>query len=123
MHGLGDLEAALMDLLWERQQPTSVREALTELSWHRTLAYTTVMTVLDTLYRKGWLIREPNGRAYRYTPVVSRNLYAAQAMHEALAASGNPSEALTHFLGRMTLDEAAALRAALDNYERRISGK
>ncbi|GGM67116.1 BlaI/MecI/CopY family transcriptional regulator [Dactylosporangium sucinum] len=123
VHGFGELEAALMELLWDRAEPTSVREALTELSWHRTLAYTTVMTVLDTLFRKGWLTREPDGRAYRYTPAVSRDQYVAQAMHDALVDSGNRAEALTQFVGRMTLDDAAALRAALNSYERRISGR
>ena len=66
MQGFGDLEAALMELLWRRERPTTVREAMSELTWHRDLAYTTVMTVLDTLFRKGWLTREPDGRAYRY---------------------------------------------------------
>src|SRR3954467_13250878 len=63
VRGFGDLEAALMDLLWRRGRPATVREAMPELTWHRELAYTTVMTVMDTLYRKGWLTREPDGAA------------------------------------------------------------
>ncbi|MET7394215.1 BlaI/MecI/CopY family transcriptional regulator [Dactylosporangium sp. NPDC005572] len=123
MQGFGELEAALMELLWKRGTPTTVREALSELHWHRELAYTTVMTVIDTLYRKGWLTREPDGRAYRYLPSMTRDQYVAQTMHEALVDSGDRVEALTHFVGKMTMDEAAALREALSSYERRISGR
>ena len=123
MQGFGELEAALMELLWRRGEPTTVREALSELRWHRELAYTTVMTVIDTLFRKGWLTREPDGRAFRYRPALSREEYVARAMHEALVDSGDRTEALTHFVGRMTLEDAAALRAALSDYERRISGR
>ncbi|GAA2374320.1 BlaI/MecI/CopY family transcriptional regulator [Dactylosporangium salmoneum] len=123
MQGFGDLEAALMELLWRRGTATTVREALAELRWHRELAYTTVMTVFDNLHRKGWLTRESAGRAYRYTPAMTRDQYVAQTMHDALVDSGDRLEALTAFVGKMTLDEAAALRAALSTYERRIGGR
>ncbi|MER7274808.1 BlaI/MecI/CopY family transcriptional regulator [Dactylosporangium sp. NPDC000244] len=123
MQGFGDLEAALMELLWKRGEPTTVREALDGLAWHRELAYTTVLTVIDNLYRKGWLTREQDGRAYRYTPALTREQCVARAMHNALVDSGDRIEALTHFVGRMSLDEAAALRAALRSYERRIAGR
>jgi predicted transcriptional regulator len=123
VQGFGELEAALMELLWRQDRPTTVREAMSELTWHRELAYTTVMTVMDTLHRKGWLTREPDGRAYRYVPALTRDQYVARTMHEALVDSGDRLEALTQFVGRMTLDEAAALRAALSTFERRIGGR
>lgn len=123
MRGFGELEAAIMDLLWDRAAPATVREVLTELDWRRDLAYTTVMTVADTLYRKGFLTREPDGRAYRYQPALTREEYVGQTMHEALAESGDRAGALLQFIGRMTMDEAAALRRALSVYERKISGK
>ena len=123
MQGFGDLEAAVMELLWDRSEPATVREALSELRWHRELAYTTVLTVMDTLFRKGRLTREPAGRAYRYRPAISRAEYVAQTMHDVLVDSGDRAEALLRFVGRMTLDEAAALRAALDSYERKIAGR
>lgn len=69
MHGLGELEAVIMDRLWSRGEPATVREVLTDLRQHREIAYTTVLTVMDNLYRKGFLRREPAGRAYRYAPV------------------------------------------------------
>jgi predicted transcriptional regulator len=118
MHGLGELEAAVMDLVWARDAPVTVRDVLTDLHPVRPLAYTTVMTVFDNLYRKGWLRRERAGRAYRYTATVTREGYSAQLMRDALDDAGDPAEALLRFLGHMTPDEATALRNALDAYER-----
>ncbi len=58
MRGLGELESAVMDVLWSMPGPLRVRDVLDELAPGRTLAYTTVMTVLDNLHRKGWVQRE-----------------------------------------------------------------
>jgi predicted transcriptional regulator len=123
VRGFGELEAAIMDRLWARGEPATVREVLTDLRRQREIAYTTVLTVLDTLYKKGWLRREPAGRANRYAPVTTREQYVAQMMRLALDDSGDRAEALMQFVGRMTLEEAAALRNALTAYERKISGQ
>ena len=80
----GDLEATVMDLLWSADRPLLVREVLDLLPARP--AYTTVMTVMDNLHRKGWLTRERDGRAYRYAPVSSRQEYNAELMREVLAA-------------------------------------
>ena len=69
---LGDLEAAIMELLWDSGASRLVRDVVADLGPQRPLAYTTVMTVMDNLHRKGWLIRERDGRAWRYAPAVSR---------------------------------------------------
>jgi predicted transcriptional regulator len=117
MRGFGDLEAAIMDRLWSRGQPTTVREVLQDLRPARELAYTTVLTVTDNLFKKGWLRREPDGRAHRYSPVLSRGEYGARLMRDALDASGDPQLALQSFLGQMSDAETAALRAALQVHD------
>ena len=122
MRGFGELEAAIMDRLWARGGAATVREILTDLRPERVLAYTTVLTVMDNLYKKGWLTREQDGRAHRYTPINTREEYVAGVMRAALDDSGDRAEALLQFVGRMTLEEAAALRSALSSYERRIAG-
>jgi predicted transcriptional regulator len=114
VRGFGDLEAMIMDRFWARGGPTTVREVLTDLSAQREFAYTTVLTVVDNLYKKGWLRRERDGKAFRYIPVASRGDYGARLMRDALDESGDPAEALTRFVGQITAGEAAALRAALD---------
>jgi predicted transcriptional regulator len=115
----GDLEAAIMEELWARTDPTTVRELLAVLQRGRTLAYTTVLTVVDNLYKKGWLQREPDGRAYRYSPTMTREEYGARQLRHALDGAGDPAEALVRFVEKMSASEAAALRRALAAYEDR----
>src|SRR5439155_16149631 len=122
MRGLGPLEEAVMRRMWERGTPATVRDIVGELRRERAIAYTTVMTAMDALFKKGWLRREPAGRAYLYTVTATREQMAAQLMREDLHDSGDQFAALTHFVGRMTLEEAATLREALDSFERRIAG-
>ncbi|MDH6111201.1 putative transcriptional regulator [Kitasatospora sp. MAP12-15] len=110
---LGELENAIMTRVWEWNRPVTVREVLLDLREERDIAYTTAMTVLDKLYRKGWLRRERAGRAYRYEPVSSREAYTAALMNEAWATSDNPAAALVHFFGLMSPEQREALRDAL----------
>ena len=53
----GDLEATVMDLMWSADRPLLVREVVDLMRPERAPAYTTVMTVMDNLHRKGWLER------------------------------------------------------------------
>ncbi|MFI9812726.1 BlaI/MecI/CopY family transcriptional regulator [Saccharothrix variisporea] len=119
MHGLGELEAAIMDVLWRAPEPMKVREVLDELNKHRNLAYTTVLTVLDNLHRKGWVDRERDGKAFRYESALSRNEAAAKALREVLTASGDPEGALLHFARSASARETELLRKALPRKPRR----
>jgi predicted transcriptional regulator len=67
-HGLGTLERKTLDAVWRlgRARVSDVRSALEQRA-----AYTTVMTVLDRLYKKGVLDRQREGRAYVYSAVAS----------------------------------------------------
>lgn len=114
MRGFGDLEATIMERLWAAAEPLTVRQVHTELAEQRTLAYTTVMTVMDKLHRKGWLDREPLGRAYLYRPVLSREQYTADLMGEALSASSDRTATLLAFVDHLAPAEAAQLRLALE---------
>lgn len=111
--GLGDLEAEVMERMWTLAQPMTVREVLADVNVTRDLAYTTVMTVMDNLHRKGWLVREMVSRAYVYSPATTREQYSAQLMESALIASSDSSATLVHFVSAMGPDELAALQAAL----------
>jgi predicted transcriptional regulator len=114
MRRLGELEAVIMDRLWEWERPALVRDVVDELGKDRPLAYTTVMTVMENLYRKGWLRRERDGRAWRYEPTGSRSGYTAALMSDALATSADRRTALAHFALQMSPHDAAVLREALD---------
>lgn len=113
MAELGELEAAVMDAVWNAGAPVSVRDVLERLAPQRTLAYTTVMTTLDRLHSKGWLIREQVGRAYRYEADGSREEHTARLMAGVLGAGGDPAATLLHFVGQMPPAYAEVLRKAL----------
>jgi predicted transcriptional regulator len=122
MRRFGDLEAVIMDRLWEQGRPMLVREMVEELRADRPLAYTTVMTVMENLHRKGWLRRERDGRAWRYEPTGSRSGYTAALMNDALATSDDRRTALAHFVLQMSPRDAALLREALDRSRPEPSG-
>jgi predicted transcriptional regulator len=110
---LGELEDAVMTRVWQWNRPVTVREVLEDLLRERSIAYTTVMTVMDNLRQKGWLRREPEGRAYRYEAVSTRAAYSAALMKAAWAASDNPAAALVAFFGMMSPEQREALRDAI----------
>jgi len=66
---LGPLEVTVMEILWTHGE-NNVRDVVDRLG--RPLAYTTVMTTLDRLYKKGLLARRKSERAFFYSPVLSR---------------------------------------------------
>src|SRR5437762_62648 len=107
MRRFGELEAVIMDRLWEWGRPVLVREMVDALHDDRALAYTTVMTVMENLYRKGWLRRERDGRAWRHEPTSSRSSYTAALMSDPLAARPDPRPALEHFAVPMSPHHAA----------------
>ena len=119
MRGFGDLEAVIMRRVWDHDDPVTVRELYEELQRERAIAYTTVMSTMDNLHRKGWLARERDGKAYRYTAVASREEYSARLMGEAMAEAGDTEAVLSHFVAAMDGGQAEALRAVLD----RLAGK
>ena len=62
--GFGDLEAMIMDWVWDHQEPITVREVFEDLSQQRPIAYTTVLSTMNNLYRKRWLTRQRNGKVW-----------------------------------------------------------
>ena len=118
---LGPLEAEVMEILWAHGE-CSVREVVRKLD--RDIAYTTVMTTLDRLYKKGLLSRRKFERAFIYAPRLSRQEWEQKCAGDFLAAFlGGPQpsgDALISFLVDAvgTRDEAL-----LDELERKIKLK
>ena len=113
MHGFGDLEAVIMHRVWDHGGPVTVRELFDELQQERVIAYTTVMTTMDNLHRKGWLARVKEGKAYRYTATAGREEYSARLMREALDDGGDTQAVLSHFVAQMDGEESEVLRAVV----------
>ncbi|MHB8792184.1 MAG: BlaI/MecI/CopY family transcriptional regulator [Thermoleophilia bacterium] len=107
---LGDLEADIMELLW-KESPASVRDIHENLASERSIAYTTVMTVMGRLAEKGLLIREQHGRAYLYVPTQTREQFCSDAistvMEGLLGGFGEP--VLSHFVDTVDSDDTAKL--------------
>ncbi|GGD31728.1 hypothetical protein GCM10007231_34050 [Nocardioides daphniae] len=114
---LGDLERAVMDVLWDLDegQEVTVREVHAALSQTRDVAYTTVMTVMDRLARKGMTIQHKEGRAYRYLARTTRAEMTADLMRGTLSdlGSGEREPALVAFVEEASAEDLAALRRAL----------
>ncbi len=120
---LGQLESVVMQRLWTYGRPVAVREVLEDMQRDRVIAYTTVMTVMDNLHRKGFLTREMVGRAYQYLPTQTREQHHAAVMDEVLTDSSDRAATLLHFVDQMSRDEVTKLRAALAERAPQSRGK
>ncbi len=118
MRGLGQLEATVMEVLWDAEVPLPVRGVLEQLTG-RTLAYTTVMTVLDNLHRKGYVERVKQGRAYHYRAALTRGQAWASAMQDLLHEAGDSEAVLLNFASTVSDGESEVLRSALNRRKRK----
>lgn len=112
--GLGPLEARLLELLWTQARAITVRELQRACPG---LAYTTIMTTLDRLYRKHLLLRHREGRAFSYEPRCSREELLSELVSghvaEFLEVSQRRSVVLSTLV-RAVRDSDAALLDELD---------
>jgi len=115
---LGPLENNVMEILWANGD-SNVRDVAEKLD--RPLAYTTVMTTLDRLYKKGLLLRRKSERAFFYSPSLSRREWeqkrAGDFVAGVLAGSPQAGELLISCLVDAVGEQDAAL---LDEMERKI---
>jgi predicted transcriptional regulator len=107
---LGPLEQRLLETLWARGTAT-VRELLE--GGHQDLAYTTVMTTLDRLFKKNLLRRQVEGRAFRYAPRFTREELhqedAGEAFRQFLDASSASTLPLSYLVEILTERDAQLL--------------
>jgi predicted transcriptional regulator len=107
------LEARVMEMVWDGGGWLTPREVLGLLIPERDLAYTTVMTILVRLWRKGLLERRKDGRAYAYHAVQSREEWTARRMGELLEVADDRAGALNHFVAGMRKADRDQLRRLL----------
>jgi predicted transcriptional regulator len=118
-HVLGDLESAVMEILWDEPEQT-VNGVETRLRHKREIAHTTVLTTLDRMHRKGYLTREKEAKAFVYTPRYTREEFERKLAQEVLGALiGHFTEpALSTFVDLIGEDDGA-----LDQLEAKIREK
>ena len=115
---MGELEAAVMDVLWRADGWLTPGDVHAELAPARDLAYTTAMTILVRLWKKGRLERRRVGRAYAYHAIESRAEHTAGRMRQILAAADDSAIALNHFVDSLEPRERAQLRRLLARRKR-----
>jgi predicted transcriptional regulator len=117
---LGSLERDVMALVWRRGD-VSVRDVCDALG--SGVAYTTVMTTMDRLFKKGLLTRRKVGRAFVYRATASRaeieGAVATELVHSLLQREGEPLPVLSSLVDAVSDRD----RALLDELERLIREK
>ncbi len=103
-----------MDVLWRVPAPSSVRAVHTELAQERDLAYTTVMTVLDRLEKKGLVSRVRQGRQWLYSPLQTREDLVAGEVLELLGPEPQARRAaLAEIIHRLPAEDRIVLKSLL----------
>ncbi|MGA9566997.1 MAG: BlaI/MecI/CopY family transcriptional regulator [Candidatus Korobacteraceae bacterium] len=118
---LGPLELVVMEAMWSFG-PSFVRDVVGRLD--RKLAYTTVMTTLDRLFKKGMLVREMTDRAFMYSPKVSREDWDRQRAGEMMAGFlAGPNESREMLLSCLVDAVGTHDAMLLDELEKKIQRK
>lgn len=116
----GELE--ILQVLWDRG-PSTVREAMDVLNHTRRRAYTSVMSLMDIMFRKRLLKREPKGRAFVYTPMATRSKTLSGMVGDLLsrAFDGSASAMVAHLLEGADLGEGelADIRKTIAAHKRK----
>jgi predicted transcriptional regulator len=100
-------EQAILEVLWERGE-AAVRDVADELSRHKPTAYTTVLTMLGILGKKGFVTHRQEGRAFVYRAAITREQARAQALEHLLAQffDGSPNLLAQHLIREHDIDRA-----------------
>lgn len=118
---LGRLELSVMEVMWSRGE-SSVRDVVASLE--RPLAYTTVMTTLDRLYKKNFLNRYKSERAFRYSPRCSRGDWERRRADSLLAGFLCRPEPSRELLISCLVEAVGQYdEALLDDLEKKIRAK
>ncbi|WP_242905976.1 BlaI/MecI/CopY family transcriptional regulator [Actinomadura terrae] len=109
----GELEAAVLDVLWAAAGPMTVREVQTAVGGG--LARTTITTILSRLTAKGLLRRARAGRTYAYTPVVAdpAALIARRMLRELEESGTDRPSVLARFVSDLDADDERLLRSLI----------
>lgn len=108
---MGSLESAVLDQIWREPSGLTPREVLDGLG--DGLAYTTITTILNRLWKKGLLERSKDGRAFRYQPLRSESEVIAGRMVAALHVAGDRRASLARFVEDLDPDDEESLRVLL----------
>ena len=104
---LGDLQLQVMEVVWQLEQAT-VADVHRMISAGREIAYTTVLTTMRALERRGMLSHDTVGKAFRYRPAVTRRQYTDASVNKLVGDlfGGRQDKLLCHLLGTDRVNQA-----------------
>jgi BlaI family transcriptional regulator, penicillinase repressor len=107
IHGLGSLQSEVMEFVWQNGEAT-VSQMLEAICRKRSITYTTVLSAVQKLQKKGWLKYRPAGRAYVYFATRNREEVGGRTLKELLKSTfgGDPRLLLTSLLDDARLSDA-----------------
>ncbi len=118
LHGLGDLQAEVMEIVWELGEAT-VTQVHERICRKRKVTYTTILTAMQKRAKKRWLTHRSEGRAYVYQPRQSREEAHLGVLRKLIkeAFRADPLRLMSHLLEQhpMTDEELADLKKLIDN--------
>lgn len=105
MSQLGDLQLDVMNVIWERGSAT-VAEVHDVLRAHREIAYTTVLSTLRNLEKRGFLNHSVEGKAHRFHACVTRDEFTRSSVEQLVSRlfAGEPAQLMSHLLDNEKLD-------------------
>lgn len=112
----GELELEVLEILWSGRNPMTASVVRSSMSGN--LAYTSVATVLVRLWEKGLVKRRGEGRAYVYSPTLTREEWFAKRMAAVLNEAPNHAALLAGFVGKLSKRDLAELRRLLADGDR-----
>jgi predicted transcriptional regulator len=107
----GMLEDAVLAVLWTAQDPMTPAQVRHRLD--AGLAYTTVMSTLTRMYRKGLVSRRPARKGYAYLPTVDEASHTARAMTDLLSRRHDRAAVLARFVSSLSPEDEALLHSLL----------
>ena len=113
-------ELEVLHHLWEHG-PSTVRQVMNQLEGKRQRGYTSVMSLLNVMYEKGFLKRQPHGRAFLYSARADQSRTLKGMVGDLLgrAFDGSTSSLVTHLLAQAkpSEEEIRLIREAIEDYE------
>ncbi|MBU0753636.1 MAG: BlaI/MecI/CopY family transcriptional regulator [Planctomycetes bacterium] len=105
IHQLGDLQYAIMRVLWSRKEATTA-EVHAEIHPERGLAHTTIATMLSKMEKKGVVAHRAEGRQYVYYAVVTESMVRRNMVGELIdrVFQGDAAELVNHLLKERDID-------------------
>ncbi len=113
-------ELEILQILWEHG-PATVRQVVDAQHEHKPRAYTTVMSLMNTMAAKGLLVRRSIGKAFIYSAAAPREQTLSKLLSDLLrrAFRGSAEALVAHLLEKTTPDEVEEIRKTIDAYRRK----